>query len=99
MRAPHLQARATSECRAARQAELEQPHARRETSQRVEEELQDVPPADEAEHRPERPEEDPVGPAGEVRLRFGLGAEAVRVPPRSPAVLELVADEPVVVNG
>ena len=83
----------------ARQSELAQPRARGETSKHVEEELQDVPPADEPEHRAERPEEESVGPAGEVRLGLCLRAEAVRVTPRSAAVFELMADEPVVVEG
>ena len=84
--------------RAARQSELAQPGARCQSRQRVEEDLQDVPPPDEAEHGPERPEEDPVGPAREVGLRLGLRPKAVWIPPRRSAVLQLVADEPVVVQ-
>src|SRR5712691_3973714 len=90
---------ATGERGPAWQSELAQPCASGEARQHVEEKLQDVPPAEEPEHRAERPEEESVGPAGEVRLRFRLRAERVRVPPRRPAVLELVADEPVVVEG
>src|SRR5205809_3723940 len=43
---------------AAWQTELAEPGARRETCQPVEQDLQEVPAADQAEHRGERPEED-----------------------------------------
>src|SRR5439155_9892914 len=56
------------------------------------------PAADEAEHGAERPEEDPVRPAGEIRLLLRFGTERVRVAPGRAPVLELVADEPVVVQ-
>jgi len=88
----------TCQRRPPRQIELSQPRARREACEHIEEELQDVPAADEAEHGAERPEEDPVRPAGEVRLRLRLRTEGVRVPPGRATVFELVADEPVVVQ-
>src|SRR5207237_10277328 len=86
------------EGRSSRQSERAQPRTRCEARQSVEEELEDVPAADKTEHRAERPEEDPVRPAGEVRLRLRIRPDAVRVAPGSVAVLELVADEPVVVE-
>jgi hypothetical protein len=66
--------------------------------QGVQEELEDIPAADETEHRAERPVDDPVRPAGEIQLSLRLRAKAVRVTPGSTAVLELVAYEPVVVQ-
>ena len=64
----------------------------------VDDELQHVPAGDEPEERAQRPEEKAERPAGIVRLRLGLGLEGVRIQPRGVAVLELVADEPVVVE-
>src|SRR6476659_1480904 len=89
---------ATRQRRPPRQIELPQPRACREAREHVEEDLQDVPAADEAEDGAERPEEDPVRPTGEVRLWLRLRTEGVRVPPRCAAVFELVADEPVVIQ-
>src|SRR5438132_13303303 len=85
---------AACEGRTSRQSELAQPRTRCEARQGVEEELEDVPAADKTEHGAERPEEDPVRPAGEVRLRLRLRPEAVRVAPGTGPVLERGADEP-----
>ena len=88
----------TGERRAARQAELAQPCTRDRSGQRVEQHLQHVPARDETEHRTERPEREAVRPARVVRLRLRLGAKRVWVAPRRAPVLELVPDEPVVVE-
>ena len=88
----------TDQGRSTREAELPQPCTRGETCEPVEEDLQDVPTHDEAEHCAERPEEDTVWPTGEVRLRLRLGAERVWVAPGRASMLDLVADEPVVVQ-
>ena len=84
--------------RTAWQVELTQPGARRQPGEPVEHDLQDVPAPDETESRRQRPEQEAERPAGVVRLRLHLGPEGVGIPPGSPAVLELVSDEPVVVQ-
>jgi len=89
---------ASGECGAARQAQLAQPGAGGEARQAVAEELQRVPAADRAEHRSEWPEDDPERPAGEVRLRLCLRAERIGIAPGRASMLELVADEPIVVE-
>src|SRR6476659_7373811 len=81
-----------------RKPQLPDPSAGRKPSQHVEDQRQQVPPDDHPGHGRNRPEEEPVRPAGVVGLRPGLGPERVRVAPRRTAVLELVADEPVVVQ-
>src|SRR6184192_2368728 len=82
----------------ARQPELAQPRARRQSGEAVDEDLQDVPAADETEYSPQWPEEQAEGPAGIVRLWHRFGPERIGIPPRSVAVLQLVPDEPVVVQ-
>jgi hypothetical protein len=82
-----------------REIELAEPGARRQPGEDVEQDLQDVPARDEAKRGSKWPEEDPVGPAREVRLRLRLGPECVGITPRSASVLELMPDEPVVVEG
>src|SRR4029077_20394990 len=79
--------------------ELAEPGACGQPGEDVEEDLEDVPARDEAERSSERPEENPVGPPREVHLRLRLGSERVGIAPRSARVLELMADEPVVVEG
>ena len=82
----------------ARQPELAQPRGRRQSGEAVQEELQDVPAADEPERRRQRPEEEAERPARVVGLWLRLGPERIGVPPRSAAVLELMSDEPVVIE-
>ena len=84
---------------AARQAELPQPEVREPAGGEVGQEQQHVPPGDRAEGRPERPVGQPERPAAEVHARAALGPERVRVEPGCVTVLELVADEPEVVDG
>jgi hypothetical protein len=82
-----------------REIELAKPGARCQPGEDVEEDLEDVPARDEAERGSKRPEEDPVRPAREVRLRLRLGPECVGITLWSASVLELMPHEPVVVEG
>ena len=82
-----------------RQAELSEPEAREASSRDVPEQDERVPAAHEPEEGGQRPEDEPERPALEVRHRTRLRAEAVRIDPRRPSMLELVADEPEVVGG
>src|SRR5213592_3575008 len=62
-------------------------------------EQEQVPGDDGAEGRFDGPEGKAEGPASDHRLRLDERLEAVRVLPGSPAVLELVPDEPEAVDG
>src|SRR3989442_158728 len=72
--------------------------ARRNPEEQVAGTWHRVPAAIEPKHGGRGPEEDREGQAGDVRRLLPLRGEGVRVPPRGAAVLELVADEPVVVQ-
>jgi hypothetical protein len=87
------------ERRAARQAELAQPHAREASGREVGQQDQDVPGDDRPERLSQRPERQPERPAAEVDPRARLRPEGVRVEPGRAAVVELVPDEPEVVDG
>ena len=91
--------KAADECRRAREPELAQPRAREQPGERVAHDLHCVPREDEAEQRAERPEQEAERPAGEIGLRAGFRAKRERIEPRCVAVLELVADEPPVIQG
>ena len=84
--------------RAAWLPQLAQPRACERAREHVHDELQQVPPGDEPERRTERPEDEAERPARIVRLWLGLRLERVGVAPRRTAVLQLVTDEPVVVQ-
>ena len=90
--------KATREGGAAGKAELTQPGAREQAGERVDHELQDVPRGDGANGGVERPEEKSERPAGIVRLRRRLRAKRVRIEPGSVCVLQLMSDEPPVVE-
>src|SRR6266571_1180504 len=83
----------------ARQTQFAQPRAGGEPGEDVADELHQVPADDEPERSAERPEQKPERPARIVRLRVRLGAERVRVEPGGASVLELMSDEPPVVQG
>jgi hypothetical protein len=86
------------ERRTAREPELTKPRARKQPGENIDDELERVPAADEAEEGAERPEQKAERPACEVRLRLRLRLEGVRVAPGCAQVLELMPDEPVVVE-
>jgi hypothetical protein len=86
------------ERRTARQPELAQPRTRKQPGEDIDDELERVPAADEAEDGTEWPEEKAERPAREVRLRLRLRLERVRIAPGFAQVLELMPDEPVVVE-
>ena len=60
--------------------------------------MHEVPSDDEAEGHAERPEEQPERPARVVWLWLRLGPERVRIEPRRAPAVELITDEPPVVQ-
>ena len=87
------------QCRARRQQDLSQPEVREASGREVRQQHQQVPREDRPEGGVERPERKPKRPAAEVDPRARFRLERVRVAPRRAPVVELVADEPEVVDG
>ena len=87
------------ERRARRQQDLSQPEVREASGREVRQQHQQVPREDRPEGGVERPERKPERPAAEVDPRARFRLERVRVAPRRAPVVELVADEPEVVDG
>src|SRR5204863_9817241 len=78
----------------ARHAEGAEPRAGEAARTYVRQQQEEIPRADRAEERDERPVRQPEGPAGEVHERPHLGLEAVGIAPRRAPAAELVPDEP-----
>ncbi len=82
----------------ARQPELPQPRARDRSRGDVEEQHERVPRDDGAEQRVKRPERNPERPSLQVQDGLRFWPERIRVTPWSGTALELVPDEPPVVE-
>ena len=87
------------EGRAHSEAQLPQPCVRREAGGDEPEQHEHVPPDDDAERPPERPEGKAERPGRRIELRLGHRAERVGVTPGVSPFLDLVAGKPQAIGG
>ena len=87
------------ERRAHAETQLSQPCVRREAGGDEPEQHEHVPPDDDAERPPERPEGKAERPGRRIELRLGDRAERVGVTPRVSPFLDLVAGKPQAIGG